>query len=1298
MVVRRLFHRAVVAAALVVVFMAGGAAMAAPSTLLWGAAAVRLSDAYTQEQGLAQDFTTAIAQDHEGFLWVGTPGGLERFDGYHFKTYQSTDSQPGILPDNYIKALYIDERGVLWAGTDIGGVVRYDASQDRFERVGGGALSRVGVSAIDGDGEGGLWIGSFAGLEHYDPARDAVQRVALGGDAAAEPAMEQVRAVKRDRRGGLFVGTASGLMYRPPAGGPFQALPLPALGTGGRAVGVVVEDSAGRLWVGTDHHGVAVFQYDTGGVLRPVPPPAGLGSAGLDGLAKTWIRAMVEVRPGLMWIGTVGAGVWEVDVDTGRIEVIRHSPLVQASLVNDNVGALLRDASGLVWVGTYRGLCRFDPSAAAFRALFPTRPDDVGGPALSDSAASALALAPDGYLWVGRAESGVDVWDAHGNRAARILPDTSRMGTPAPGNMIRAFAFQNANTGRDVLSGAADVGAMAVWIGTRAGLFRTDARGGGLRKVALPSLGADPDVKALLPDGADLWVGTYNAGLVRLDTVTGATRIYRSSDGTLSDNRINAVIEADARSLWVSTRSGLFRLDKDSGTPTPVPVRDGDPLSRPKAAIVDMVRDTRSRLWTATYGGGIAVMIGEDEQGTPRFRTLTTRDGLPSNTVSALQIDATGAVWGATGGGLARIDPDTFEIRAYRRGDGLRLRDHWPRATVRAPDGEVLFGTEDGITAVQPTLVEDWIYDAPLVMTAARVGERDVPVQALRTGGARQGTAALTILPGDHGFSLEVAALDFSAPERNRYAYKLEGWDRDWVLVDADRRQITYNGLEPGKYRLRVKGSNRNGVWSKTELSIPVRVLPAWYRTWWFKTLEVAALVALALLGLRVRTAFLRRRQRELEELVQQRTQELTHLASTLRRLGDAGQEITATLIRGSVFETLRRYVRELLGAHHLSLFRVQADSVDLAASDGAEDALSIPLDDPASPIARTVAERREVMRDRDDGGQTLAMPLMVESRVLGVLQVHLDEPSSDRDRMIFRNLCAYGAVALENAEAYQRAEAAWVETAQALTDLRATQARLVQQEKMASLGRLVAGVAHEVNTPLGVVLTAAGTLRADVEEFRDAVARGRITRATLERGIDEWTGLADLVERNTQRAAALIKSFSSVAVKDGDDKVVEVDLSTLLADMVRLAGNGFDPDLVSIALDIPYGLVVRTLPDSLMDVISRIMGNIADHAFAPGQRGRITVSAQEEGGVEGAEVAIRITDDGRGIPADVLSSVLDPFYTTARSRGHPGLGLHVAYNQVTQRLRGSLSVDSQEGQGTTVTIRLPALITAPAD
>ena len=315
--------------------------------------------------------------------------------------------------------------------------------------------------------------------------------------------------------------------------------------------------------------------------------------------------------------------------------------------------------------------------------------------------------------------------------------------------------------------------------------------------------------------------------------------------------------------LWVGTQSGLNLLeDAEQGRFRRIQHDPDDRDSLPSDIVNSLAEDRRGRLWVAT-ANGIGVFDPAAE-GPARFRRIGTTEGLPQDTVLVLLQDADGNMVAGTGGGLAVIDAGSLAVRSVGPAEGGWIGTYWAGAGARLRDGTLALGGFGGLTLVQPGRLSHWDYRPPVVVTDLRIDGRGVPVGP-----------EITVRPEDHSVQVEFAALDFSAPERNRYAYRLEGADEAWTEATAAHRLAAFANLSPGRYRLLVRGSNSVGVWSEPALAVPVTVLPAWHQTAWFRALAVAAGL-LALFGLvRARTAFYRSRAAELTRQVALRTAEV---------------------------------------------------------------------------------------------------------------------------------------------------------------------------------------------------------------------------------------------------------------------------------------------------------------------------------------------------------------------------------------------------------------------------------------
>jgi len=863
-------------------------AASAPQEAPWARLRDTTFQNWSPENGLPHPIVTALAQDGTGFIWVGTQDGLARWDGYRFKAYHPDTTEghaEGSLSSGYIDALGTDRSGRLWVGTDDGRVARLDAASDRFRAVDApaeSASSTSEITALVDDGAAGMWVGTSNGLWHVDALAEGSD---AHGKAHTVPGMpgHAVRTLLSDPQGTLWVGTEQGLWRcangagglrctalplaatpaASPASAPAAAAPraatsaaAPASSASGATSSIVVVALArsrdDRVWIGTS--GTGAFVHDPASGLTLPLRETGVANSQF---ATDAIFAISETPTGEIWMGTNGDGVVVISPATLATRHVRHDPRLAQGLASDAVYTSLVDRSGLLWLGGARGLSRTDADAGALITIFGETSRENG---ITQPDAVTLLAAADGRLWIGLGDSGIDLLDPVRGRVDHIEVPRILAAGAAPG--------QQAKSAVSTIAQAPDG---TVYIGTTDGLFRTDATGHALRHIPWQVSGR-PSVQELSVGGGKLWIGARIGGVWALDVTAGpnATPVRPPGLEKLEDPRINALRWEEAKGrLWIGTPTGLVIFDPAAGTAERVTSIDGDPASLSGNFISCILHDSAHRTWVGTLGGGFSLVTGRDASGHLRFRRFGAEDGLPRPNIGLLQEAADGRIWASTDGGLAIIDPATMKVQWVSRADGAAITSYWINSGVRTGPDELVFGGAGGITVVHPALYRPWAFRPPVVITEMRrQGQRaEAHVSDPRAG--------LTLQPGENAFSVEFAALDFSAPERNRYAYRLRGADEAWIDTDATKRLAAYTNLSPGDYTLQLRGSNRNGQWTQIDDALPVHVLPLWYQAWWARALAVLAALALVYAVVRLRTRSLELRRRELQALVAERTAEL---------------------------------------------------------------------------------------------------------------------------------------------------------------------------------------------------------------------------------------------------------------------------------------------------------------------------------------------------------------------------------------------------------------------------------------
>lgn len=867
---------------------AGGAALLVLLALLpWGTTlaqaprSVRFSH-LGLDQGLSQGFVNCILQDRRGFIWLGTQDGLNRYDGYSVTVFKSDPDDARSLRSSAVWALAETRDGALWVGTDGGGLNRFDPATETFTAFGHDpraptSLSSDRLRTLLEDADGMLWVGTDGGgLNRFDPRTRVATRFRHDPRVPTSLSSDRVRSVVRDRTGRIWVGTDGGGLSRlDPARGEFTVFrhdPADARSLGDDRVRSVYEDREGRIWVATYDHGLnrldpagssfARYEADprdprsisNDRVRAVLQDRSGAIWVGTDGGLNEWnpatgafaryrhvatdpfslsvdrVLSLFEDRGGVLWVGTQGGGASRWNLATSAFGVVRAEAEALSSLSNNDVWAVATDTAGAVWIGTYAGLNRYDRAAGTFTVF---RHDPARPASLSDDRVMSLAVDGEGTVWAGTLEGGL-------NRLER---------------------------GRSAFVRYRHMGA------------------------ARPGLSGDR-ITAVLPwPSGEVFVGVYRGGLNRLDPRTGRVEVYRADPAvprSLSSDDVIALAPESSGKLWVGTDGGGLNLfDPRTGTATAYRRDPTVPASLSQDVVFAVHEDANRDVWVGTQGAGLNRWAFSDRQaGRVAFQHYTQRQGLANDTVYGILEGGPAELWMSTNRGLSRLDRRTGAFRNFDTTHGLQGNEFNAGAHHRGRDGELFFGGTSGLSLFHPSRVRSNEHRPPLAITSfQRLGER------VRLDPAAQ---EVVISHRDYVVSFEFAALDFTAPERNRYAYRLEGLDRDWIDLGAGRR-ATYTNLAPGRYVLRARGSNNDGLWNDEGVALRVAVRPPPWRTTWAYLLYGLAVAGSLRAYVRAQRRRLEREaeySRRLEREVAERTRELAErneeLQTLNRRLEDA--------------------------------------------------------------------------------------------------------------------------------------------------------------------------------------------------------------------------------------------------------------------------------------------------------------------------------------------------------------------------------------------------------------------------
>ncbi len=801
----------------------------------------------TIEEGLSQNTITAIIQDRNGFLWFGTRDGLNRFDGYDFKVFRNDPKNNGSISDNYIWSLYEDAQGVLWVGTRGGGLNKYDPETEYFERLNhrpndNKSLSDNGVRTIFEDHRGVLWIGTdTGGLNRYNPFDGSFKHFRHKNGVANSISHDRVYSIHEDSKGVMWIGTLRGLNKFNRQDQTFEhfvhndALPD---SLSHNTVRVIFEDKKGTLWVGTQNGGLNRYnsQSKTFTHFRHSPNDP-------NSLSNNFVFSILEENDGKLWIGTWGGGLNSFDRKTGRFEAFRFEASNRSSLSNDFVYALHQDKQGMLWIGTNGGGAnKYDVDKSHFGHFRHLESDDNS---LSENNVKSIFEDRNGILWIGTRGSGLNQYDPHNGDFVHFRHDPS-----IPGSISKGEVYTIYQDSKGVL-----------WVGTASGLNRFNQLTGQFTLFQHnpfdPFSLSNNRVKAIFEDAeGTLWLGTWGGGLNRYDRKTGRFIQFRHKDkdkDSLSHDSVMSVLEDNKGNLWVATiGGGLNRLDTFTGKFERFKHKNTDRNSLSHDRVLSMHEGAKGILWLGTSIG-----LNKFDPAKGKFTQYLKKDGLANDVILGILEDNQGFLWLSTNQGLSRFDPLKETFKNYDVKDGLQSNEFNLGAYFRSKSGKLYFGGINGFNGFYPEDIKDNNEIPNVVLTDFKLFNQSVSIEHLKPQDTSQAMAngtdfylpkaidkikKLTLGYQQSLVSFQFSALHYANPMKNNYAYKLEGWDTDWVYTDAKRRFATYTKLDAGNYIFSVKASNKDGYWNEQPKSLSIEVLPPPWETWWAYTFYVLSI------------------------------------------------------------------------------------------------------------------------------------------------------------------------------------------------------------------------------------------------------------------------------------------------------------------------------------------------------------------------------------------------------------------------------------------------------------------------
>ena len=1179
---------------------------------------------FTSEEGLVQNSINAIIQDKKGFIWLGTQQGLNKFNGYTFDIYGVNPDNANNVNSDFILCLYEDKKGIIWIGTNIEGLKSFNPYTECFNSY------LVDVKKVDNfantinciyeNSSGQLLIGTNgSGVKVFDRKTKLFSSLNINVNDETISKTLVVNDIFEDRTNKLWLATNDGIIQVSSENGKVKKVSLVTKKhekSINKRILSIYEDKAGNLWFGSDA-GLYLFKPATNKFIHKI-----INVKGDFFQSSNKIQVMFEDSFGKFWIGTE-YGLHLFNRKKGSFQSYFANRNDSFSLNGNSIKTIFEDKSGALWVGLDgRGLDKLNLKNRLFKHYYsnPKNPNKI-----NDHMVFALYEDRAGWLWIGTFGDGLNVYNRKTGefKNYRNLPNN-----PDSISSNAVWAICEDRNKR-------------LWVGTANGGVNRFSRKTGvfthyLHKKENPNSLSDNVVSSIIEDSKGvIWVAT-NGGINQFIPKINGFKHYKHQAGnkkSLLNNMVYVLFEDREGIIWAGTAVGISSFAPQTGVFTSYgtsPNKDGDIIGNP---VFSIFQDKHGLLWIGSIGGLIRL-----NPKTKDYTFFRKKDGLPNDVINGILGDDDGNLWISTNLGLSRYNIATKKFRNYSQQDGLQSFEFNGGAYYKSMKGEFFFGGINGFNTFFPEKIKDNSYISPVLISGLKVFGEKVKIGAKVKGSiilnhSILDTNEIVLTHKQYSFSLEFVALNYIGTKNNEYAYIMEGLEDNWNYIGR-RRFVTYANLAPGHYVFRVKASNNNGVWNEKGTSIKICIIPAFWKTWWFRILAFMFVLLITYIGFQYRNILIKRRKRELEDIVTTRT-------AVLRESGEKYQTVVEMSMQGILI--IKKNIIIFNNSQFSTLLGVNENNV-------VNNKLS-------NFIATSMLQEFKKWYDS----------LNYDKQISGKFETFLRHKNGHEINVEIN----YNTIEYKQSQAI-------LMFFQDISIKKLLEKERLKIARLESSRNIAKGISHDYNNLLTVILGYLGFVLDEVP--KDSRLRSQLLK----------------IEKASLTAADLTQQFLIIAGGGGSitksQSIIPIIRQTTMGVIEGLSIEySFD-----ISEDLfPVNCNINDLSQAIKNIVTNAVQSMKTNGkldVTATNKKMESMSIQNKSLED--YVCIVFKDNGHGILKEDIPNIFDPYFSTRKNVSQKGLGLGLAVvNVIILQHNGFIRVDSELNKGTSVELFLPAVL-----